>query len=136
MQRETLANAMALKKIGITYCSSENCTKNTCSIGKISAAGCIVKKWTVNVFFFIEFSLTSILAFQAKLRLEMAAEHGKHMVQKELESKEDELEQYRFNMQKKVPAISTRDDQLIFTFVVVVTAKVRFQRADRSQHHD
>lgn len=86
--------------------------------------------------FFIEFSLTSILAFQAKLRLEMAAEHGKHMVQKELESKEDELEQYRFNMQKKVPAISTRDDQLIFTFVVVVTAEVRFQCAGRSQHHD
>ena len=28
VQRETLANAMALKKIGITYCSSENCTKN------------------------------------------------------------------------------------------------------------
>lgn len=135
MQRETLANAMALKKIGITYCSGENCTKNMCSIGKISAAGCIVKRWTVNVFS-IEFSLTSILAFQAKLRLEMAAEHGKHMVQKELESKEDELEQYRFNMQKKVPAISTSDDQLIFTFVVVVTAEVRFQRADRSQHHD
>lgn len=62
VQRETLANAMALKKFGITYCSGENCTKNMCSIGKISAAGCIVKRWTVNVFS-IEFSLTSILAF-------------------------------------------------------------------------
>ena len=86
--------------------------------------------------FFIEFSLTSILSFQAKLRLEMAAEHGKHMVQKDLESKEDELEQYRFNMQKKVQAIRTRDDQLIFTFVVIVTAEVCFQRADRSQTLD
>ncbi|XP_015760291.1 PREDICTED: unconventional myosin-XVIIIa-like [Acropora digitifera] len=46
---------------------------------------------------------------QAKLRLEMAAEHGKHMVQKELESKEDELEQYRFNMQKKIKQL---EDQL------------------------
>lgn len=55
----------------------------------------------------------------------MAAEHGKHMVQKELESKEDELEQYRFNMQKKVQAVSKRNDQLIFTFLVIVAAIVR-----------
>ena len=42
------------------------------------------------------------LLFQAKLRLEMAAEHDKHMVQKELEAKDEEIEQFRFNMQKKV----------------------------------
>lgn len=39
---------------------------------------------------------------QAKLRLEMAAEHDKHMVHKDLEAKEEEMEQLRFNMQKKV----------------------------------
>ena len=32
----------------------------------------------------------------------MAAEHGKHMVQKDLEAKDEEIEQLRFNMQKKV----------------------------------
>lgn len=46
---------------------------------------------------------------QAKLRLEMAAEHAKHMVQKDLESKEEEFEQYRFNMQKKMKQL---EDQL------------------------
>lgn len=40
--------------------------------------------------------------FKAKLRLEMAAEHDKHMVQKDLETKDEEMEQLRFNMQKKV----------------------------------
>ena len=40
--------------------------------------------------------------FQAKLRLEMAAEHDKQMVHKELEAKDEEIEQFRFNMQKKV----------------------------------
>ena len=40
--------------------------------------------------------------FKAKLRLEMAAEHDKHMVHKDLEAKDEEMEQLRFNMQKKV----------------------------------
>ena len=42
------------------------------------------------------------LFFKAKLRLEMAAEHDKHMVHKDLEAKDEEMEQLRFNMQKKV----------------------------------
>ena len=40
--------------------------------------------------------------FQAKLRLEMAAEHNKLMVHKDLEAKDEEMEQLRYNMQKKV----------------------------------
>lgn len=39
---------------------------------------------------------------QAKLRLEMAAEHDKHVAQKEMETKDEEMEQFRSNMQKKV----------------------------------
>ena len=39
---------------------------------------------------------------QAKLRLEMAAEHDKHVAQKEMEAKDEEIEQLRSNMQKKV----------------------------------
>ena len=31
----------------------------------------------------------------------MAAEHDKHMVHKDLEAKEEEMEQLRYNMQKK-----------------------------------
>ena len=31
----------------------------------------------------------------------MAAEHDKHMVHKDLEAKEEEMEQFRYNMQKK-----------------------------------
>ena len=46
-------------------------------------------------FFFVCFN-------QAKLRLEMAAEHDKHVAQKEMESKDEEIEQLRSNMQKKV----------------------------------
>lgn len=42
---------------------------------------------------------------QAKLRLEMAAEHDKHVAQKEMETKDEEIEQLRSNMQKKVWAI-------------------------------
>ena len=42
---------------------------------------------------------------QAKLRLEMAAEHDKHVAQKEMEAKDEEIEQLRSNMQKKVWAI-------------------------------
>ena len=47
-------------------------------------------------------SLFFKLFFKAKLRLEMAAEHDKHMVHKDLEAKDEEMEQLRFNMQKKV----------------------------------
>lgn len=32
----------------------------------------------------------------------MAAEHDKHMVHKDLEAKDEEMEQLRYNMQKKV----------------------------------
>lgn len=39
---------------------------------------------------------------QTKLRLEMAAERDKQLVQKELEAKEEELEDVRYSMQKKV----------------------------------
>jgi myosin-18 len=39
---------------------------------------------------------------QTKLRLEMAAERDKQLVHKELESKEEELEEVRYTMQKKV----------------------------------
>ena len=46
-------------------------------------------------FFFVCFN-------QAKLRLEMAAEHDKHVAQKEMEAKDEEIEQLRSNMQKKV----------------------------------
>lgn len=49
------------------------------------------------------FSLTVFFCFnQAKLRLEMAAEHDKHVAQKEMETKDEEIEQLRSNMQKKV----------------------------------
>ena len=127
---------MALKEIGITqYIALVKIAPRTLAVSEWPQRQVALLKGG-QLTSFIEFSLTSILAFQAKLRLEMAAEHGKHMVQKELESKEDELEQYRFNMQKKVQAISTRDDQLIFAFVVIVSAEFHFQRADRSQHHD
>jgi len=43
-----------------------------------------------------------VRVLQAKLRLEMAAEHNKNMVHKELEAKDEEIEQLRLNMQKKV----------------------------------
>ncbi|XP_031549200.1 unconventional myosin-XVIIIa-like [Actinia tenebrosa] len=39
---------------------------------------------------------------QTKLRLEMAAERDKQLVHKELEAKEEELEEIRFSMQKKI----------------------------------
>ena len=49
------------------------------------------------------FSHTFFFCFnQAKLRLEMAAEHDKHVAQKEMEAKDEEIEQLRSNMQKKV----------------------------------
>ena len=48
-----------------------------------------------HTFFFVCFN-------QAKLRLEMAAEHDKHVAQKEMEAKDEEIEQLRSNMQKKV----------------------------------
>ena len=49
------------------------------------------------------FSHMYIFCFnQAKLRLEMAAEHDKHVAQKEMEAKDEEIEQLRSNMQKKV----------------------------------
>ena len=49
------------------------------------------------------FSYMYIFCFnQAKLRLEMAAEHDKHVAQKEMETKDEEIEQLRSNMQKKV----------------------------------
>ena len=51
--------------------------------------------FSLTFFFFVCFN-------QAKLRLEMAAEHDKHVAQKEMEAKDEEIEQLRSNMQKKV----------------------------------
>ena len=51
---------------------------------------------------FIYLFIYLFIYFQAKLRLEMAAQHDKQIVHKDLEAKDEEMEQLRYNMQKKV----------------------------------
>jgi len=48
----------------------------------------------------------------------MAAEHDKHMVHKDLEAKDEEMEQLRYNMQKKVnPSIFSTGFVLYLSFL-------------------
>lgn len=55
----------------------------------------------------------------------MAAEHDKHMVHKDLEAKDEEMEQLRYNMQKKVnPSIFLTGFVLYLSFLSFLIAEV------------
>lgn len=105
---EKLSPLMTLSS-GITACLLFLVSKTWCfSVSDASLPGgnkkqrswrsLLRRAWIKIVFYFC--------LFQAKLRLEMAAEHNKNMVQKDLEAKDEEIEQFRFNMQKKVWTMS------------------------------
>ena len=57
----------------------------------------------------------------------MAAEHDKHMVHKDLEAKDEEMEQLRYNMQKKVSL-------QLFQFVCLFVCFFFFKRGDFHSH--